>query len=581
MDGLVYGYNYDSSKKLLKKEKQIKVEGVLDHVSIDVLEDGKIIKTTQTNSNGLFLIKIKTGKKYLLELSKSGYSTVSLIIDITGVPNETASKGVSFRGAELILNSFQSKNAVKDNQPFGKLFYNTTENHLDFEEVKIVSKKLRGSNDNPVSLMKRSVQKNKNNKNEEDIGPDPILKKESKANPVIHATPEKITKEVQKKTNHDSISKALSEFKLKATNDLNGISADQIYDLENKISAARIQLEKDKLNANTDEDLTILKEREYLLNTIELQLAEAKRLIELQKNEISNQRKLLFLTIAFILLLSGLLFMIYRFSKQKKKIYLLLKDKNRKITDSINYALRIQESILPSDTEIKKLLAQSFVFFKPRDIVSGDFYWLSSVNEKTIIACVDCTGHGVPGAFMSLIGNTLLNEIINEKQIANPAIILKRLHQEIIKALHQDSERIQSKDGMEMSLCVIDTKTNIIEFAGAMNPLFIVKDNMITVIKPDIKGIGGDGNQNKEVEFTNQFIPIQKDMSVYMFTDGYMDQFGGPENKKFNIPNFKKLLLEMQLKEMDQQKEIIEQTIKKWQGNNKQIDDMLVIGIRF
>jgi serine phosphatase RsbU (regulator of sigma subunit) len=114
-----------------------------------------------------------------------------------------------------------------------------------------------------------------------------------------------------------------------------------------------------------------------------------------------------------------------------------------------------------------------------------------------------------------------------------------------------------------------------------MNPLFIVKDNMITVIKPDIKGIGGDGNQNKEVEFTNQFIPIQKDMSVYMFTDGYMDQFGGPENKKFNIPNFKKLLLEMQLKEMDQQKEIIEQTIKKWQGNNKQIDDMLVIGIRF
>lgn len=578
IDGLVYGYNYDSSKKLLKKDKQIKVEGVLDLVTIDILENGKIIKTTQTNSNGLFFFKIKTGKIYSLQLSKPGYTSISLVIDLTAVPKDIASRGLSFSGAELILNSFQAKNALGENQPFGKLFYNSEKKYLDFEAPKFLSKKQRGSIDNPVSLMKRSVQKNKNNINAPSaMERNPSEKKESKAEPL----PREIPLVPQRRDYYDTINNALSQFKLKASDNFENISGTDIQNIENRISEARLQFEKDKLNAVSEEDLSILNERELILNAIEVELAEAKKLIELQKKKISTQRQLLFLTIICILLLLVLLLMIYRFNKQKKKTYLLLKEKNKKITDSINYASRIQESILPSEIEIKKLLPRSFIFYQPRDIVSGDFYWLSTVKGRTIIACIDCTGHGIPGAFMSLIGNTLLNEIINEKQITDPAIILKCLHLEIVKALHQDNAGTQSKDGMEMSLCVIDPKLNQIEFAGAMNPLFMVKDNNITVIKPDIKGIGGDSNQNINIEFTNQLIPIEKNMSVYMFTDGYMDQFGGPQNKKFNIPNFKKLLLEIQSTDMDNQKEAIQQAIKNWQGTNKQIDDMLVIGIKF
>lgn len=576
LDGFVYGYNYDSSKKLLKKEKQIEVEGVLEKVIIDVLENGKVIKTTQTNSKGVFILKIKTGKTYTLELSKSGYSSIFLTIDLITIPKEIANKVISFSRAEFILNSFQSKNTVQINQPFGKLFYNIEENHLDFETTLVKSKKQREYINNLASLMMRSVQKNKNNLQTTDLN----IPTKDKSKLDLVST-EIAIEHSQEKNYYDTINKIVEEFKLKTNNNFEKISGADIQFLENNIKEARIQFEKDKLNANSAKDSLILKEREYILNALELELANAKKLIEMQKNKISTQSQLLFLAIACILLLSVLLFLIYRYNKEKKKTYILLKEKNKKIIDSINYASRIQESILPSDAEIKKQLPQSFIYFQPRDAVSGDFYWLSTIKEKTIIACVDCTGHGVPGAFMSLIGNTLLNAIINEKRIINASLILKRLHLEVLKALHQSNERVQSRDGMEMSLCVIDNKTNTIEFAGAMNPLYIVKDNIVTVIKPDIKGIGGVSSQIIETEFTNQIIPIQKNMSIYMFTDGYMDQFGGPENKKFNIPNFKKLLLGIQSMDMSEQKSAIEQTIQKWQGDSKQVDDMLVIGIRF
>jgi serine phosphatase RsbU (regulator of sigma subunit) len=582
IDGLVYGYNFEPSKKLLQKEKQIKVEGVLDNVLVRVLENGNVLKTMQTSANGLFLLKVKTGKVYTLEFSKSGYASILLTLDLLSIPKEIASRDIKFSGAELILNSFQPKDKTGLNQPFGKLFYNTRGNYFDFETAKFLSKKQREYINNPVSLMVRSVQKNKNNKNSPqsaDIDLSSNGESKIKSKDAKEKVKEIIVELPDNKNYYDSLDKIFREFESKKSKSVENINDTDILSLENKIKEARVQFENDKLNASSTEDSLSLKEREFLLTSIESELSDAKKLIEFQKNKISAQRQLLLLTIGFILLLSVLLFLIFRFNKEKKKTYNLLKEKNKKITDSINYASRIQQSILPSDDDIKKILPRSFVYFQPRDTVSGDFYWLSTVKEKIVIACVDCTGHGVPGAFMSLIGNTLLNEIVNEKQIISAPVILKRLHYEIVKALHQDSIRAQSKDGMEMSLCVIDNKTNEIEFAGAMNPLYVVKDNVVTVIKPDIKGIGGENNNVNEVEFTGQTIPIQKGMSVYMFTDGYMDQFGGPENKKFNVPNFKKLLLNIQSMDMDEQKKSIEQSIKKWQGDYKQIDDMLVIGI--
>ncbi|MCH8331554.1 MAG: SpoIIE family protein phosphatase [Bacteroidetes bacterium] len=228
--------------------------------------------------------------------------------------------------------------------------------------------------------------------------------------------------------------------------------------------------------------------------------------------------------------------------------------------------------------EIKKGL------YKPKDIVSGDFYWFSHQNGKSIIAAVDCTGHGVPGAFMSMIGNTLLNEIVNEKQITEPAVILSELHSAILNTLQQEGEDAQSQDGMDMALCIIDQKNNLIRFAGAKNPLYIIRNGTLEMIEADIHSIGGKSYMSgKEVEpkFTGHEIPIEKNMVIYMFSDGYMDQFGGEPRKKFSSQGFKQLLLDNSKLEMHQQKAALGKAMEDWKGSYEQIDDMLVMGVRF
>jgi len=331
-------------------------------------------------------------------------------------------------------------------------------------------------------------------------------------------------------------------------------------------------------------DTLLIKDRERSLKEAIVELENAKKIIALQKLQISTQQSFLFLSVSCLVLLSAFLFIIFYYYKEKKAINVILNKQNKKITDSINYAKRIQQSILPPENEIQKILPQSFIFYQPRDIVSGDFYWFSQVDNKIIIAAVDCTGHGVPGAFMSLIGNTLLNEIVNEKGITNPSSILNMLHSNVLKVLHQREGEVQNQDGMEMSLCVIDNENKIIEFAGAMTPVYVVKKGVVNVIQPDTRGIGGinTANQNgKKAEFSTQQIAIEKNMSLYMFTDGYMDQFGGTKNKKFNAPMFKKMLLYFQVMEMEAQKNAMEEVMRNWRGDYRQIDDMLVIGIKF
>ncbi|MCK6648383.1 MAG: SpoIIE family protein phosphatase, partial [Bacteroidia bacterium] len=500
MDGLVYGYDYNPSKKILKKDKQTKIEGVLDFVTIKVLEKGKVIETTTTNTNGLFTFKIKIGSNYIIELSKNGYSPISLAIDLNNIPTEMVNQGLIFKGAELILNRFQPKSTDQISQPYGKLFYNSKKGEMDFEAAKFVSKNQKEYISNPVSLMLRSVEKNENS-NLLITTPNPTLKPLAKTEKsltpiktesVIETAP--VNSEI-KKTNpiYDTVSNFYQVLKTKKAGE---ITEQDIQSLQGRIAEAKKQLEKDRLNANTPEDSLLISQTEILLNSLETELESAKKQIAYQEEKISSQKKMLYLSIACVILLLGFLGFIIKYNREKKKTYLLLKDKNKKITDSINYAQRIQESVLPSETEIRTLLPKSFIFFQPRDIVSGDFYWLSNVKNKTIIACVDCTGHGVPGAFMSLIGNTLLNEIVNEKEITDAASILKQLNNQVLKVLHQNTENAQNKDGMEMGLCVINHSANELEYAGAMNPMYVVKDNTITVIKPDIKGIGGDLNSN-------------------------------------------------------------------------------------
>lgn len=590
MEGLVYGYNYNPLKKLLKKDKQLKIEGVLEGVTLKLVESGKELNTRETNGNGVFSLKLKTGKVYTLQLSKSGYANISMVIDLANVSQEVTDKGLYFKGAELILNTFQPKEFGQTSPVFGTLFYDQQTKCLQFKPQKNISKTAKEYFSNPVSLMLRSVEKNKQNPStmpsESAEAPSKQLSENNKATLTSSQalSAETSVQQYSSKKNatpYDSLATSILLFKKKALNDPAVINTEDIQSLEEKIAAARKKIEQDKQNVQSPEDSLALAEATSLLDNLEIELQSARKTIELQQEKISTQKQMLMLAFACVLLLSVLLVMIYRYNKEKKKTYLLLKDKNKKITDSINYALKIQESVLPDKEEVSLLFPRSFVFFKPRDVVSGDFYWISAIKDKKIIACIDCTGHGVPGAFMSLIGNTLLNEIVNEKEIIDPALILKNLHLQLLKILHQESSKAQSKDGMEGVVCVIDESKNEILFAGAMNPAYVVKQKEIVVIKPDIRGIGGDTNLNKDAEFTMQKITIEKGMNLYLFTDGYMDQFGGSENKKYNIPNFKKLLQEIQGKNMEQQRVAIDESISSWKGKERQIDDMLVIGIGF
>ena len=259
-----------------------------------------------------------------------------------------------------------------------------------------------------------------------------------------------------------------------------------------------------------------------------------------------------------------------------------LAQKNKDITDSINYAKRIQDAILPPVKAIESRFYDCFVLFSPRDIVSGDFYWFADKGDKVFIAACDCTGHGVPGAFVSMIGNNLLNQIIIEKKIEEPGKILSILNRSVKAAFTKEGEQV-AQDGMDMVLCAmeIDEKTKhakTLQFAGANNPLLLVRDGEVIPHKTDRTPIGG--STENDHEFTNHSIDLKEKDNVYIFSDGYPDQFGGPKGKKFMMKRYKEMLAENQGIGMLEQKDVYWKTIREWMGSeHEQVDDILVIGI--
>jgi serine phosphatase RsbU (regulator of sigma subunit) len=251
---------------------------------------------------------------------------------------------------------------------------------------------------------------------------------------------------------------------------------------------------------------------------------------------------------------------------------------NRDLTDSIRYASSIQESVLPEVPKIKTHLSDFFVFFSPRDIVSGDFYWFTHHNGKTVIAAVDCTGHGVPGAFMSMLANVLLNQIINIEGILEADEILNHLHQRVRLALKQ--AETHNRDGMDLALCVYDSRNKTLSFAGAKNPLIYIQNNEIFEIKGDRYPIGGEQKETERFYSRHSF-SIENSTCVYLFSDGFPDQFGGPENKKFLGKRLRELFLEIHHLPFSEQHEKLRQTFEEWKGEGrKQMDDVLVIGFK-
>ncbi|OFX18415.1 MAG: hypothetical protein A2033_18720 [Bacteroidetes bacterium GWA2_31_9] len=281
--------------------------------------------------------------------------------------------------------------------------------------------------------------------------------------------------------------------------------------------------------------------------------------------------------------------------KQKE----LVEQKNKDITDSINYARNIQEAVLVNIIEIKKCFNESFVLFRPRDIVSGDFYWFSHRGEFAYIAAADCTGHGVPGAFMSMLGMAFLNEIVNNNDYVTPNEILNSLRENVIYSLHQTGKAGESKDGMDLALAMVNLNNNDMQFSGANNPLYIIRkienynsidfensesrlqfleaDNAVLIeIKPDKMPIG---YYIKDNLFSNNYMQLKPSDRIYLFSDGYADQFGGPKGKKFKYTQLKDIFLLTNNLNMDDQREFLDKTIIEWRGEHEQIDDILIVGI--
>lgn len=270
-------------------------------------------------------------------------------------------------------------------------------------------------------------------------------------------------------------------------------------------------------------------------------------------------------------------------AEEKKKLdeaYAIIEHKNREITDSIQYAFRIQTAMLPDIDTVRRVLPESFIFWRPKDIVSGDFYWFTTENNLTLITAADCTGHGVPGAFMTMIGNTLLNQVVKQAGYVMPHEILFNLHIAVRRALRQDQIGSTSNDGMDMSFLVIDHEKGTLYWAGANNPLVMIRGGEIHESKPEKRAIGGAQTGESEA-FDFSEIQMQPGDSYYIYTDGFQDQFGGERGRKYMTKNFKNLLAEISAQGPEQQRQRLEREILTWMGDDyEQVDDILVIGIK-
>jgi len=250
----------------------------------------------------------------------------------------------------------------------------------------------------------------------------------------------------------------------------------------------------------------------------------------------------------------------------------------KSIMDSIHYARRIQRSLLPSARVLDRLLPEHFILFKPRDIVSGDFYWAAENNGDIYFTAADCTGHGVPGAFMSMLGMAFLNDIVNKFKDIEPNEILNRLRDHIIETLHQEGKSSITKDGMDMVMCKIDKQKTTLRYACANNPLYLIRNGELLETKGEKMPVAIHDNMEP---FQLHTIKIMPGDTVYIFSDGYADQFGGPAGKKFMYKRLREQFLSLQDQPMKSQGEILEQTIVEWKGTTQQIDDIVVIGIKF
>ena len=339
--------------------------------------------------------------------------------------------------------------------------------------------------------------------------------------------------------------------------------------VENKDSLDKLSAKEDLAKYESEKEFEIKQKLDSLKHIDEIRIQQA---------EIKTQKTIEGVLFVGILLVISFLVFVYKQLNNTKKQKDLIEEKQAEITDSINYAKKIQDAMMTSSVYLKETLPKSFILFKPKDVVSGDFYWIYKDQEENIFFTVaDCTGHGVPGAFMSMIGTSLLNEIIIEKGLKDTDKILGEMRSQIIKSLHQEEDGGQ-KDGMDISLCKLNIKKKLVEFSGTHNSLIHISEDELYNYRGDHQPVGlllGD-----KKPFTKHEVKLKKNDMLYIYSDGYQDQFGGEKGKKYMGAKFKKQLLRINKESTDKQLILLEEEFKSWTHNYEQIDDVCVMGVR-
>ncbi len=547
---------------------------VLSDVSVSAVAEGAD-RVNKTNLAGVFTLELKRDKRYLITISRKGYHSKSIWINTHKMPKLPNNKHVELTDLDFLLMKKRSfPDDISSKEDMGQLFYDSKKNEFQLS-VNGDYRQGKEARDHSLRLLRKTI-----TYTGEDI--DKVEKKTPKELKVKKENdPKSFVEQVEARM--PAIESEMLET-ITTMRESDDFSETSLEKQRTRIDSARAELEYLREHATTKEDSLNLQKLEAQLRLLEMDLDYAEEIIGHQNEKISMQSTIITFIVISALLLLAVLGVVYWFYRDKARTNRELAEKNQLIMDGINYANTIQKSFLKKKEDIEKIIPGFSMLFRPRDVVSGDFYWMSEVGGKKVIAAIDCTGHGVPGAFISMIGNTLLNEIVNNKKILDPGKILEDLHDGVKVVLQQDGEGRHSQDGMDMSLIVVDEAQKNIKFAGAKNHLYRVKGDEVDVVKANIESVGGRALRAKDgfkKTFTTKEVVYDSDSAYFMCSDGYMDQFGGGEDKKFNLTNFMELIKKCAKLPAEKQNELMKETFESWMGSEEQLDDVLVLGVKF
>ena len=590
-NNLVFDELVTIAKTEKAKELPIKIKRLND---LSQLENIQLLYFDKAASLKFEAIYAAIANKHILLVSKDypyGKSMINFIMDGDKVQYELNEKKCEAAG--LKVSKILTVVAVKSEKEWNGLINkfenlaNTNDKTVEIDTkdlAKIVKEQKRLLSEIETNAKKIEIQKDQLKQQEAELS---IKEKQiSESKKQIEAS----QKEIEKQKN--LISDQLKKIAIQQENleKLNSNVAATIREL--KQQQDKLEGEKQKLTAIQDEYAEIekkLKAKELLVNkqgkTIKVQGHE----IVAKEGTIESQKSIIWLSLVFLIIVSALGILAYRsyrlknkanivISSQKEEIekqHHVLEEKNKEITDSINYAKRIQDAILPPLKLVRGYIPDSFILYEPKDIVAGDFYWMEGVNNLIIFAAADCTGHGVPGAMVSLVCHNAMNRAVREFMLVEPDEILNKTRDLVIETFEKSDNEV--KDGMDIALCTINTESNKLSFAGANNGLYFIRNGELTEIKPDKQPIG------KYIDakpFTKHVMDLEKGDVIYTFSDGYADQFGGPKGKKFMYKPFREMLLSIHKKPMEEQHHLLSDSFKNWRGEIEQIDDVCVIGVR-